>query len=134
MLGLLLILLTFCDIILFKGGYYMFAEKLKKLRTAKGLTQVQFSKEFNISSGTIAMWETGKRMPDTDMLKRIANYFDVSIDYLLDNKKSPQSNEGELNEVYLSYAKEMQENDIDPEDIALAIETIKNMKRKKGGE
>lgn len=112
----------------------MFAEKLKKLRTDKGLTQVRFSQEFNISSGTIAMWETGKRMPDTEMLKRIANYFDVSIDYLLDNKKSSQSDESELNDVYLSYAKEMQENDIDPDDIALAIETIKNMKRKRGGE
>lgn len=112
----------------------MFADTLKKLRTAKGLTQVQFAKEFNISSGTIAMWETGKRMPDADMLKRIANYFDVSIDYLLDNKKSSRSLDSELDDVYLSYAKEMQENDINPDDIALAIETIKNMKRRKGGE
>ncbi|MEE3451614.1 MAG: helix-turn-helix transcriptional regulator [Acutalibacteraceae bacterium] len=67
----------------------MFAENLKQLRKTKGLTQTQFASEFNISSGTIAMWETGKRMPDTETLKKIAQYFNVSIDYLLDNEKSP---------------------------------------------
>ena len=111
----------------------MFADRLKKLRTKKGLTQIQFAKEFCISSGTIAMWETNKRMPDSDMLIKIANYFDVSVDYLLDNKKSPSA-DGELNDIYLSYAKEMQDNEIDPADIELAIATIKEMKRKKGGE
>ena len=62
----------------------MFAENLKNLRKSKGLTQVQFAQIFQISSGTIAMWETGKRMPDTETLKRMAKYFDVSLDYLLD--------------------------------------------------
>lgn len=73
----------------------MFADNLKQLRKDKGLTQTQFASEFNISAGTIAMWETGKRMPDTDMLKKIAQFFNVSIDYLLDNEKSPSiTNEG----------------------------------------
>ena len=62
----------------------MFADNLKQLRKDKGLTQTQFASEFNISAGTIAMWETGKRMPDTETLKRIAKCFDVSLDYLLD--------------------------------------------------
>lgn len=53
----------------------MFADNLKKLRKSKGLTQVQFAEEFNISSGTIAMWETNKRVPDTSMLIKIAEYF-----------------------------------------------------------
>lgn len=61
----------------------MFAENLKKLRKNKGLTQVQFAEIFNISSGTIAMWETNKRIPDTSMLIKIAEYFDVTVDYLL---------------------------------------------------
>ena len=69
----------------------MFSDNLKRLRKAKGITQTQFATEFNISAGTIAMWETGKRMPDTEMLRRIAQFFNVSIDYLLDNEKSPSS-------------------------------------------
>lgn len=62
----------------------MLSEKLKEIRKAHNLTQIDFAKIFNISNGTIAMWETGKRQPDLEMLKSIANYFNVSIDYLLD--------------------------------------------------
>lgn len=61
----------------------MFSDNLKKLRKNKGLTQIQFAKEFNISSGTIAMWETGKREPDLDTIKRIAKFFGVSTDRLI---------------------------------------------------
>ena len=72
----------------------MFAENLKTLRKSKGLTQVQFAEIFNISSGTIAMWETNKRVPDTSMLIKIAEFFNVTVDYLLgktvnENKPSP---------------------------------------------
>lgn len=65
----------------------MLSDRLKELRRKHKLTQVQFAKIFNISSGTIAMWETNKRTPDAEMLIEIANYFNVSLDYLLDNKK-----------------------------------------------
>ncbi|MBP5431556.1 helix-turn-helix transcriptional regulator, partial [Ruminococcus sp.] len=70
----------------------MFAENLKKLRKNKGLTQVQFAQIFNISSGTIAMWETNKRIPDTSMLIKIAEFFNVTVDYLLgkDNTSSDE--------------------------------------------
>lgn len=67
----------------------MFADNLKQLRKEKGMTQTQFASEFNIATGTIAMWETGKRTPDTETLKKIARFFNVSIDFLLDNEKSP---------------------------------------------
>ena len=76
----------------------MFADNLKQLRKEKGMTQTQFASEFNIATGTIAMWETGKRTPDTDTLKKIANYFDVSIDYLLDNEKNSSNDTEELPE------------------------------------
>ena len=66
----------------------MFAEKLKALRKQKGLTQTQFAIDFNIATGTIGMWETGKRQPDYNTLVKIAKYFDVSINYLLEIKQS----------------------------------------------
>lgn len=61
----------------------VFASKLKALRKQHGLTQTQFAKEFNVANGTIAMWESGKRKPDLDTLRRIADFFGVTADYLL---------------------------------------------------
>lgn len=68
----------------------MFAEKLKTLRKQKGLTQTKFAKDFNIATGTIGMWETGKRQPDYNTLVKIAKYFDVSINYLLEERAEPE--------------------------------------------
>lgn len=63
----------------------MFAENLRSLRRNKKLTQNDLALIFNVSNGTIAMWETGKRTPDTETLKKIANFFNTSLDYLLSN-------------------------------------------------
>ena len=110
----------------------MFAENLKTLRKSRGLTQVQFAEIFNISSGTIAMWETNKRVPDTSMLIKIAEFFNVTVDYLLGKSEVPMSNSNnQLEDVYLSLAKTAQDEGIDPDDIRLAIETIRAMKRQK---
>lgn len=45
------------------------------------------AKAINVTQGTIANWETGKRTPDLEMLKRIADYFDISLDELTGNKR-----------------------------------------------
>ena len=67
----------------------MFAERLKTLRKSKKITQIEFASRFNIATGTIGMWETGKRIPDTETLKKIANYFNVTVDYLLGDSSEP---------------------------------------------
>ena len=56
---------------------------LKKLRLNKKISQQKFADIIGVSRSTIAMWETGGSQPDNDNLKRIANYFNVSVDYLL---------------------------------------------------
>ena len=61
----------------------MLANKIKELRKESGLTQVQFAQKFNISKGTIAMWETGKRTPDADTMIKTADFFGVTMDVLL---------------------------------------------------
>lgn len=61
----------------------MFPDRLKELRKKKKITQVQFAKEFNIATGTIAMWETGKRQPDIATCERLAKFFNVSPAYLM---------------------------------------------------
>lgn len=65
----------------------MFAEKLKTLRGIKDLTQKDLAETLNVAQGAVAMWETGKRTPDLEMIKKIASYFNVSTDYLMGESK-----------------------------------------------
>lgn len=52
-------------------------ERIKYLRESKGLTQIEFAQKLNVSYGTIAMWETGKRTPGIETIKKIADFFGV---------------------------------------------------------
>lgn len=61
----------------------MFQIRLKQLRENNGFSQKTFAEAFGVASSTIGMWETGKREPDFDTMQRIADYFKVSVDYLL---------------------------------------------------
>lgn len=62
-----------------------FAKRLKDLRKEKKLTQIEFAKKFNIANGTVGNWESGNRQPDYETLQKIADFFSVSVDYLLGN-------------------------------------------------
>ncbi len=61
----------------------LFAQRLKELRRKHGLTQLELSKLFGIGLATVAMWESSQRRPPAKMLLRIADHFNVSVDYLL---------------------------------------------------
>lgn len=60
-----------------------FANRLKDLREENNLTQVELAQKFNITSQTISQYERGIRTPDFTLLNSIADYFNVSVDYLL---------------------------------------------------
>ena len=61
----------------------VFSANLRKLRMSRGMTQGELAKRFNISRSCIANYESEKRQPDHEMIRKIADYFDVSIDFLL---------------------------------------------------
>lgn len=63
--------------------------RLKKLRKNANLTQKQFARAIGAAQNTVSQWETGTHGIDNDTLSRIANFFGVSIDYLLGNDFSP---------------------------------------------
>lgn len=65
----------------------MFWENFYKLCLNNGLSANAVAKELNIASGTVTEWKKG-RVPINKTLKKIANYFNVSIDYLL-GKEAP---------------------------------------------
>lgn len=60
-----------------------FQNIFKRLRNSCGLTQVEMAEKIGISRSTIGMYETGAREPDFETLEKIADFFNVDIDYLL---------------------------------------------------
>lgn len=68
--------------------------KIRELRLKKELTMKQLGEILSVAESTISLYERGKRQPDFETLKRIADFFDVSIDYLLsDENQTPASQE-----------------------------------------
>lgn len=61
----------------------MFQVILKDLREKRGLSQRDLAKLLGVSASTIGMWESGKREPNFKTLIKIANFFDVSTDYMM---------------------------------------------------
>lgn len=57
---------------------------IKVLRKELNLTQEQFGEIFGLAGNTITGYEKSSRYPDIDVLKNMAKYFNVSVDYLLD--------------------------------------------------
>lgn len=57
--------------------------RLKQLREQKRLNQDGLAMKINVSQSTISAYEVGERTPDLETLITIANFFDVSIDYLV---------------------------------------------------
>lgn len=60
-----------------------FGPRLKMLRKEKGLTGTEFGKLFNFSRSGVSNWEARTREPSQAVLKEIADYFEVSVDYLI---------------------------------------------------
>lgn len=58
--------------------------KLRKLREEKRLNQQKLAMELNITQAAISKYELGLSEPDIEMLKNIASFFNVSVDYLID--------------------------------------------------
>lgn len=60
----------------------MFGLKLTELRKQRGLTQSDIAKALGIARTTYSSYEQGRRSPDVDIQNKIADYFNVSLDYL----------------------------------------------------
>ena len=60
-----------------------FSDRLKALRARKGKSQRALAEDLNLSKSAISMYESGTREPDHETTERIADYFNVDVDYLL---------------------------------------------------
>ncbi len=60
---------------------------LKMLRKQRKLNQLKVAMDLNISRESLSYYENGKRNPDIQMLKALSEYFNVSIDFLINGKE-----------------------------------------------
>lgn len=67
-----------------------FKYNLRKLREEHNYSQTELGKLLNISNVTISQYESGVRNPDMETLSRIADFFDVSADYLMGRNENPK--------------------------------------------
>lgn len=65
----------------------VFAKRLIELRKEKGISQAQLAKEIGSSLSIVCYWETNRSEPTAPFLVRLAEYFQVSVDYLLGRKE-----------------------------------------------
>lgn len=70
------------------------AEKLKKGRADKNLSQADVANQLNISRQSISKWENGYNYPDMDNLVLLSKIYDISIDDLLNEKEAKEVNKG----------------------------------------
>lgn len=64
-----------------------FANQLMQLRLESGLTQAALAKELDVTQNAIFNWENEKREPNLDMIRKIAEYFNTSLVYLINGKE-----------------------------------------------
>lgn len=117
----------------------MFGKRLKQLRELKGISQTELGNHVNVSYRVIGYYENEQRFPnDENVIRRIADYFDVTIDYLLgytDDKNIYRSVKDiplevrELGASYITVAKELKDEDITVDEIKDMVKLIKKYKK-----
>lgn len=85
--------------------------RLRELRTQKGLSQPKLAEHIGTVRSTICQYEKGTREPDIATIIKLADFFDVSVDYLLGRDDKPQTAliERPLGEIAENFIKEFKE-------------------------
>ena len=77
-----------------------FGERLRELRRENHMTGDELGKKFNVTKTAISYWENGKSFPDEETIKKFADFFQVSTDYILGNSdiRNPYENHQRISE------------------------------------
>lgn len=122
-----------------------FKTVFKELRLSVGLSQDEMAKKLGVSRSTIGMYETGARKPDSEMLEKVADMFNIDIDYLLGRTQKTTLLPETIGKYYLNdetarIAQQIYDDpdlhalfdaakDAKPEDMQLAADLLKRLKK-----
>ena len=101
--------------------------RIKELREEKNISQLELAKKLNLTQQSISLYEKGDREPSIDVLKSIANFFNVSLDYLL-GKSDIRNYDEDEKEFLFAFHKETE--GMTDEEIKDALRFYKEMKNR----
>ena len=87
-----------------------FSDNLKKAREAKGLSQTELAKRSGLQPSAVSHFETGRRAPSFDNLKRLADTLEVTTDFLIGREIDPKTSGPTLQSIFRN-AQEMADDD-----------------------
>ena len=118
-------------------------ERIESLRKERKISQGNLEKELGFSNGSISKWKTS--MPKPERLQKIADYFGVTVDYLMTGNESDGKERYYTNDETASIAQDIFENkelrllfdaakDAQPEDLRTVHQMLLALKRKERGD
>lgn len=81
----------------------MLNEQIRELRNIRGISQIQLANKLGVTKQSVSNWENDNILPSIEMLMKIANFFEVSTDYLLGLDKKRTLDVENLTEIQISH-------------------------------
>ena len=109
---------------------HLFGDRLKELRKNKNISQEELGLFCGVAKNTISNWENNINRPDIDLVTKLADYFNVSTDYLLGFNQDDLDNIEKL-KIALKEAGIMAGDDLTLEEFQKALQIVEMMKERK---
>lgn len=109
---------------------YMIGTRLKILREELGLKQEELAQKLSVSPSSIGMYETNKREPNSEIIIKIANFFNVTIDYLLGKSDIRNNNENIENNAFFRVMQNAEKKGYTPEDMQMALDFLDRARKR----
>jgi len=106
------------------GDLMTFGKRIQELREEMNITRKTLAEKMNISYSSMSKYETDERFPEKDMLVQFADFFDVSIDYIIG-----RSNTRKENDIKIALSS-LSTDGLDDEDIKMVKDIINKLKKK----
>ena len=81
----------------------MLNEQIRELRNIRGISQIQLANKLGVTKQSVSNWENDNILPSIEMLVKIANFFEVSTDYLVGLDKKRTLDVENLTEIQISH-------------------------------
>lgn len=101
----------------------MFGDRLKELRKNKNLSQEKLAEILNTSNNAVYNWEVGRSQPSIEMITKLADYFNVTTDYLLGFNQDDLNNMAKL-KIALKEVGIMAQDDLTIEELETALKVV----------